>query len=148
MGHHAGKASPHPRGARHNQALLRLHVSACGCSHADTSVCRLPGTGFLARPDYIAEYRGTSERICGGVFYAGYDGWQQLGVQALGAVVITVFTGACRCAAGSCLRVPVGYRSNVLRDAANRTVTIRIILCGLRSGQHIGSQRSASWKLR
>ena len=56
----------------------------------------LPGTGFLARPDYIAEYRGTSERICGGVFYAGHDGWQQLGVQLLGAVVITVFTGICR----------------------------------------------------
>ena len=103
VGHHArnefpGKARPHVRVPRHKRATLS---PACGSVRPQscltgTSVGALPGTGFLARPDYIAEYRGTSERICGGVFYAGHDGWQQLGVQLLGAVVITVFTGICR----------------------------------------------------
>ena len=109
VGHHAthkfsGKGRPHLRVPRHKQLTLLLACEAMRPQSGlvEASEGALPGTGFLARPDYIAEYRGTSERICGGVFYAGYDGWQQLGVQALGAVVITVFTGACRCAAGLC----------------------------------------------
>ncbi len=57
------------------------------------------GVGFFARPDYITQHRGSPERICGGVFFAGALGWQQLGVQALGALAIIAFTGACRRAA-------------------------------------------------
>lgn len=54
------------------------------------------GVGFFTRPDYLEQYRTGSERVCGGVFFAGRDGWSQLGVQVLGAAVITAFTAACR----------------------------------------------------
>ncbi len=69
------------------------------------------GVGFFARPDYIAQHRGSPERICGGVFFAGALGWQQLGVQALGALAIIAFTGACRRAA-----YVVGSGSRVARQ--------------------------------
>ncbi len=58
------------------------------------------GVGFFTRPDYLAQYRTGSDRVCGGVFFAGRDGWSQLGVQLLGATVITAFTAACRWASG------------------------------------------------
>ncbi|KAK9837144.1 hypothetical protein WJX81_005991 [Elliptochloris bilobata] len=81
-----------------SKLLLHLRIDdpleACAV-HGGCSLVGILGVGFLARPDYIQEYRGTDKRICGGIFYAGHDGWQQLGVQALGAVVIIVYTGAC-----------------------------------------------------
>ena len=105
-----------------------------GCSHALLIPLpgALPGVGFLARPDYIAEHRGTSERICGGVFYAGHDGWQQLGVQALGAVVIIVFTGACRCAAGLCGHLQVEHCLLLLKQRMRRRRNQLWELCGSR----------------
>ena len=47
------------------------------------------GVGFFARTDYITQYRGSPERVCGGVFYAGALGWQQLGVQVVGRSATT-----------------------------------------------------------
>ena len=78
-----------------------LHKCECGPElYLSTVDSGSTGVGFFTRPDYLEQYRTGSNRVCGGVFFAGRDGWSQLGVQVLGATVITAFTAACRWASG------------------------------------------------